>query len=193
MPKKIICIFLLTLFTLSCSRALPSSKTIIKSPWTNYNDTKKVYEKIIPNKTTIEDLKKLGIDPYKTPNIRILTFREILKIYLPNSSVKKEDLDTGVQTCLKEKNGCISFALNPQGYDEKRVGNFWKDQFKFKRKIIKSGWRFSGLILIVGNIVVYKEEPGGKPNIVEEKTEKNPLGPIQNFGEIIGDGVRNLY
>ena len=42
--------------------------------------------------------------------------------------------------------------------------------------------RFNGVILIKGDLVVYKLT-GGQPVIHEYEESKNPLGPLQGIGE----------
>jgi len=161
---------------------LPSSQAITKSPWQTYQSAEESYNKIQCGLTTAEELKKLGIDPLQTPNIRILAPREITNIFLPNSSVRKEDLHGGIQQCIDAKSNCIGYSINPEITDSKRTGSFWLDLLRFRRETKISGWNFSGLILIVDKVVVYKDPAGGIPKIDREQKEKNPLGPLQDLG-----------
>ncbi len=183
--KKILILFslLLVFFLGGCASMLPSSKKVVNSPWINYNKAKIAYEKIIPGETTIKDLEKLGISPYVTPNIEILTFSDIINVYLGNRSIKKRDLDKGIITCIDAKNDCAGYRLLPEVIHNERKGNFLLDTFRFKRTTKKSGWKFKGLILIVKDVVVYKERPGGKPLIDELEKKRRPLGPIQEVGD----------
>ena len=65
-----------------------------------------------------------------------------------------------------------------------RYGNFWADLFNFKRKTDIVGWRFNAVLLITGDVVVYKLT-GGQPTIHEHEESNNPLGPLQSAGEAI--------
>lgn len=191
MKKLIGCLAILTLFIglLGCAAVLPSSKTTMTSPWKNFGDIETAYEKIIPGKTTLEDLKQMGFDPYKTPNIKILTSTDVINYFMSNPSIKKEDLDSGIQECINAKDRCRAYQINPGDKKKKREGNFWLDILRFKRQTKESGWEFKGLIIVIDNIVVYKEPIGGKPQIDLEESEKKPLGPFQELGDwIIGIG-----
>ncbi len=183
-PRFLLFIFLIFMF-LGCSKhMLPSSQNVVKSPWPNYNKAKVAYEQIIQGETTIEDLKSLGVDPYNAPNIEILSFSDVLSTYLSNRSIKKNDLDEGIIKCIDAKNGCTGYRLLPGTINNKRKGSVILDTLKFKRVTHKTGWRFKGLILVVDDIVIYKERPSGKPKIDELETKKQPLGPLQNTGDI---------
>jgi hypothetical protein len=182
-------IILAGLVLAGCAAVLPSSKTTIMSPWQNFQDIEAIYEKIIPGETTTEDLRQMGFDPFKTPNIKILTSRDIADYFLVNPSIKKEDLDQGIQQCIDSKNRCRAYQIVPSDIKKKRDGNFWLDTFKFKRQTKVSGWEFKGLIIIIDNIVVYKEPISGKPQIDVKEIEKKPLGPFQELGDLaIGIG-----
>ncbi len=196
MKKLIGCLVILVLFIglLGCAAVLPSSKTTVTSPWKNFGDIEAVYEKIIPGKTTMEDLKQMGFDPFKTPNIKILTSRDIVNYFMFNPSIKKEDLDLGIQECINAKDLCRAYQINPGDKKRKREGNFWLDILKFKRQTKETGWEFKGLIIVVGNLVAYKEPVSGDPNINKPDEQKNPLGPFQELGDwiiSIGKGFIN--
>ncbi len=191
MKKLIDCLAILALFIglLGCAAVLPSSKTTVTSPWQSFKDIEVIYEKIIPGKTTLEDLKQLGFDPFKTPNIKILTATDIINYFMSNPSIKKEDLDLGIQECINAKNRCQAYQIVPGDKKKKREGNFWLDVLRFKRQTKESGWEFKGLIIVIDNVVVYKEPLSGKPQVEEVSIEKKPLGPFQELGDwIIGIG-----
>ena len=170
-----------------CAAMLPSAKITVTSPWQSFENIKTVYEKIIPDKTTMEDLKQIGFDPYKTPNIRILTAADIPSYFMPNPSIKKDDLDPGVLECINAKDRCRAYQVNVGDKKKKRVGNFWLDIFEFERLTKESGWEFKGLIIVIDNLVVYKEPVAGKPKIDVEELEKKPLGLLQEIGDLVID------
>jgi len=165
-----------------CARLLPSSTIISKSPWQNFDDAKSIYDRITPGLTTVADLEKLGFNPFLTPNIKILNATEVINIFLPNPSIKKEDLDSGIQQCIESKDQCTAYQILPTTLNVKRIGNFWLDLFTFKRHTITTGWEFRGLITIVDNVVSYRDPPGGLPLISSEQIDRKPLGPIQEVG-----------
>ena len=67
------------------------------------------------------------------------------------------------------------------------MGNLFLDLFKFERKEVETGWYFNALIVIDHDIAVYKIW-SGVPIIDQEKSRKNPLGPLQgSVGSIAKD------
>lgn len=180
-------LLMITLFLMvtGCARLLPSTTIITKSPWENFDGAKATYEKIQPGTTNVNDLKKLGFDPFLVPNIKILNVTEVINVFLPNPSIKKEDLDPGIQKCIDSKDRCTAYQITPSTIYVKRVGNFWLDLFTFKRHTVNSGWEFKGLITLVDNVVTYRDPPGGRPLINTDQVDVKPLGPIQEVGSVI--------
>jgi hypothetical protein len=182
---KLAAVLLFSLSIAGCSKLLPSSKVMVDSPWDDYNSAKQAYEKITPNITNIDDLKNLNFDPYIMPNIRIMNVTEIITTFTPNPSIKLDDLDSGIQECIKKRERCIGYKIEPTIRKSKRVGNFWADLFTFKRHTVNTGWEFSGLITIVDGVVTYKDPVGGTPLIKSEETVIKPLGPLQEAADFI--------
>ena len=185
-------IFIILIFT-GCASLLPHSTIITKSPWENFNGAKLTYDKIVPGVTTVADLKKLGIDPFLTPNIKILNVTEIIILFLANPSIKKEDLDPGIQKCIESKDRCTAYQILPSTINVRRVGNFWLDIFTFKRHTVNTGWEFRGLITIVDNVVSYRDPPGGRPLINTDQVDVKPLGPVQEVGNAIINGIPKVW
>lgn len=188
---KFLAIFII-LIMFGCSSLLPSAKQITRSQWETFDDAKMAFDKIIPYKTTAEELGRLGFDPFSTPNVRILTYLDIIQRFMFNPSIKKEELDEGIQACIDAKNNCRAYEIELRNIANKRYGNFWLDFFNFRRKIKESGWQFNALVVIVNDMVVYKLW-GGKPIVDEGKETKNPLGPLQNSGDLIRDLIKEPF
>jgi hypothetical protein len=182
--NSLIMIVLSLMFT-ACAALLPHSTITTQSPWENFDGAKLTYDRIIPGTTTVADLKKFGFDPFLTPNIKILNITEVEGIFLPNPSIKKEDLDIGIQKCIDSKDRCTAYQILPGILNVKRIGNFWLDLFTFKRQTVNTGWEFKGLIIIVDNVVTYRDPPGGRPLIHTDQVDVKPLGPIQEIGTVI--------
>lgn len=185
-------VIFLFIFT-GCANLLPSSKSKVNSPWQDFNSAKLEYEKIIPGITTVDDLKKMNFNPYEVPNIRIMNVTEIIGVFLPNPSIKMEDLDPGIQKCIESRQRCTAYRIEPSVLDKKRVGNFWADTFSFKRHRVDTGWEFRGLLTIVDNVVTYRDPAGGKPLVKTEEIDTKPLGPLQEIGSVIISEGRNFW
>ncbi len=162
-----------------CTALLPTVRQTTPSPWRTFDDAKQAFDRIIPYQTTTEDLKRMGLDPFSTPNVRIINY---LDIAMDIPAVKKEELAQGIQDCIRANSSCHAYEFEPKQIRNKRHGNFWLDFFNFKRNIRESGWRFKILVILVDNTVVYKLW-GGNPLVDEEREEVNPLGPLQNSGD----------
>jgi len=104
---------------------------------------------------------------------------EVINIFMPTPSIKKEDLDPGIQKCIESKDRCTAYQLTPSMLDATRKGNFWLDLFSFKRETESTGWEFRGLIAIVNGVVTYRDPAGGRPLIHTEDVHKKPLGPFR--------------
>lgn len=178
----------LTVLTLSaCNALLPTVKEVTSSPWQSFEEAKAAYDQIVIDKTTAEDLKKLGFDPFTTPNIKILTYLDITAA-LP--SLKKEDMDEGLLKCIEAKDKCRAYDFEPAFIRSKRYGNFWLDLLNFRRKTKETGWKFRALIVLANGTVVYKLW-GGSPSVSQDRDATNPLGPLQDSGGALFDGLRH--
>ncbi len=164
----------------ACSSVLPQSQTNTVNPWTSYQEMQDMFDKIIPYKTTVNDLRVLKLDPHANPNIVILNYSDILRRFIPSPSVNAHDLDQGVQECIQAKAACEGYEINQSEIERNRYGNFLVDFLNFKRKTDVVGWRFDGIVLIRDNVVIYKLT-GGEPSIHKYEEQLNPLGPLQIF------------
>jgi hypothetical protein len=163
-----------------CGGMLPTEKNIVKSPWKSFDQAKAAFDKITPYETTADDLKKLGFDPYTTPNIAILNYLDIMKLF-DYDPEHEESLAEGIRLCLEAKELCHAYDVEAADIKRKRTGNVALDMFKFKRKTYSTGWQFKALIFMIDGSVVYKMW-GGKPIVDEFEEKKKPLGPLQDIG-----------
>ena len=165
-----------------CSSLLPRSKEHQPgTPWTTYREAQAAFDKIVPGKTTMEDLVELSFDPDKVPNIAILNYSDVLRRFMLNQSVTMADLDHGVQQCVAAKTVCRGFEINQRLVSKQRNGNFFLDVFGFRKETHTQGFRFNGLVLLKDGVVIYKLT-GGQPVIHESEEASNPLGPVQSIG-----------
>lgn len=178
---RIIAVLVAVFLLHGCAMLLPSAKDTTRSPWKSFDEAKASYDRIIPNQTTTGELKAHGFNLYSTPNARILNY---LDIAVATQSIKKEDLNGGFQACMNAKERCRAYEFEPRFIRNRRYGNFWLDLLNFKRKTKVTGWRFKALFIVVDDVVVDKLW-GGNPFIEEEKEVKNPLGPLQDAGNLV--------
>lgn len=173
----------LALVTLSgCMALLPRSESGAKSQWANFDTATENFKRIKPYETDKSQLAALGMDPVSNPNVTILNYSDVIRRFIPSSAVASENLDRGISECIAAKNECSAYEIDVKTLQKKRNGNFWLDALNFKRHTDISGWRFTGLIVMKGDLVVYKLS-GGQPRIQEAEETRNPLGPFQGFSE----------
>lgn len=165
-----------------CSSLLPRGQSVVEGPWESYAEAQQAFDQIIAYRTTYADLKALKLDPHSYPNITILSYSDVLRRFVPSPSINADDLDTGVRDCITAKTVCRGLEIDQRSIKRKRLGNFWVDFLNFKRHTDVTGWRFNGVLLIKGDVVVYKLV-GGQPIIHELEESRNPLGPLQGVGE----------
>lgn len=169
----------------SCSASLlPLAKESLVSPWKSFAEAKQTFDLVVPYQTSVSDLQALAFSPYQNPNIEIVSYLKLINRFMPNSSVRKEDLAAGVLECIESHDKCYGYELTVSRLESQRYGNVFLDLFNFKRKTHKTGWQFNALIIIKDNQVVYKLW-SGKPKIDQYEYKKNPLGPIQKSENVI--------
>jgi len=167
------------LFFSGCAeKLLPSSRVKTKSPWNTYTSARDSFNQITPYASKFEDLKRLGFHPTKMPNIKVLSYLDIIQRFMPNAAIQKEDLDFGVRECIDAKAECIAYDIHIKHNKRQRYGSVMLDFFNFRKNTKLTGWRFDALILIKNGLVVYTLQ-SGQPNIDENEEVKNPLGPLQ--------------
>lgn len=172
----------------SSKALLPKHENKTESPWGNFQEAKAAFDKVIPNQTTLLELKSLGFDPEKTPNINRITYLEVIQHFMPNQSIRPEDLDPSVRACLEARKDCFAYEIEPGILESERYGNVALDVLNFDRKTKRYGWKFIALIVVKEELVVYKLW-GGQPNVLTYERQRNPLGPFQNLGGVL-DAVK---
>jgi hypothetical protein len=172
-----------------CSGLLPTVEQTVDSRWDSYEATRQSFDRIAPGRTTVAELRTLGFDPFENSNIRVLNYLDVTQRFIPNASIRLSDLDPAIRACLKTTTACRGYELSPKELHRKRHGNVLLDVFNFRRKTTTTGWTFDGLIVLEGDLVVYKLE-GGQPRVLEQEDKKNPLGPLQDISVNTGISVQ---
>ena len=175
-----------------CGTMLPVSKTNVKSTWESFEQAKLAFDKIEPYKTTLADLTALKFDPFQSPNIEILTYLDMVQRFMPNASIKIEDMDKGVQECIRAGERCQAYEIKLRNLRADRYGSVILDLFRFKRKTHQTGWSFAALVVVVDDLVIYKLW-SGRPQIDEDVYQKNPLGPLQEPAGVASGMVLSTF
>ena len=165
-----------------CAALLPDAKVATQQTWSDYASAKAAIDAIVPMKSTRADLSSAGIDPGTNAAVTILNFSDIMQRFSAGAALRQEDLDPGVRQCLTAGKGCTGYSITLKRTSHKRIGNFWLDSFSFYRETDTTGWSFNALILFVDGLVVYTLY-GGQPLVHEKEVTRNPLGPLQGWGQ----------
>lgn len=165
-----------------CAQLLPKQELSMPASWGSFEDALRNFERIEPGRTSVAELKELGVDPYTKPNIAILNYSDLVRRFVPPGSDGLKALDPGVRECLEALQACRAYEIALKDIRRVRSGDFFKDFLNFHRVTTISGWQFTGTVVIKGQVVVHKVW-SGQPAIHEIEEAKNPLGPFQGWGE----------
>jgi hypothetical protein len=183
-----IAIFITAAALAGCAQLLPHARSEISSPWASFEAAREAIDRVVPYQATAADLRAAGIDPYVDSNVQLLTFSDVM-LRFPAGNIGYERLDRGLRECLQSGSACRGYAINAKDLKRNRIGDFWLDAFTFKRVTEVTGWTFNALVLLVDDKVVYTLY-GGQSRVHELETTRQPLGPIQNWGESLPDIAR---
>ncbi len=184
MLRKIISA-LVILALAACTSLLPDGKQATATHWESFQAAKTSFDRIEPYRTSLQGLHDLGFDPAHTPNVQILNYSQVVKRVLPTNTISSDPLPKGMRECYTAEERCFGYLLEQDRIQRQRVGNFFTDFLNFQRDVEITGWRFSALIVVIDDQVVFKQW-SGQPNVHETETNHNPLGPLQGAGSSLG-------
>lgn len=181
MPLKHVFFVLAAAFLFQgCAHMLPTGSDITHSPWSSFGQAKAAFDKIEPERTTKKELPQLGFDPYTNPNMKLVTYVDLIKFFIPNASIKMADLAPNVRACIEARDRCTGYEISAAETYTKRYGSFLADFLQFKRHTRTWGWTFNALIVMQDGKVVYKLW-SGQPDISKDQFRKKPLGLLQEL------------
>lgn len=169
-----------TWLTGGCATWLPESRTDT-TPFKSYEEAHSELIALVPMKSDRQALENMGFFPGKHPNTTVLTHADVARRFLPSAILKREDLDPGIIFCLESRDACNGLEILGAKIARERKGSFWADFLNFQRRTETTGWRFTALVLLVNDLVVYRSW-SGQPNVNELEITRNPLGPFQDIG-----------
>ena len=167
----------LLLSSCSSTKWLPSQESTTDYPWKSFQDAKDSFDQIVVNVTEMDELQDFGYEVY-TPNLERLNYLDIISKFIPTPAISLGDIDPNVKKCILQRENCFAFHVVVNVSKENREGNVLLDLLNFKKESRESGWSFDAFIVILNDTVIYKTWKG-KANIVNDKSNKNPLGPLQ--------------
>jgi len=185
-------IVLTVLLTAGCTGMLPKKTTVTHSQWDQYTQISDIGKNIHAGQS-LDDLKNIGIDVHKIPNVEHLTHLDIARRFglIGGRRAASLKIPEGVQCMLDAAELGRGYELTVENTLQAREGGFWRDLLNFKRTTRETGWKYSILIITTDNKIQYVLHKGN-PNINKITVEKNPLGPFQKInGYVIIDLLEN--
>ncbi len=167
-----------------CQTLLPRASSEVRDTWASFDEARDAIDRIVPYETQRAQLAAKGLEPGKNPAITLLSFADVSQRFALGSTVTADELDRGLRECFAAGKRCTGYSIAIRDVKRKRVGNFWLDAFNFVRVTDSTGWNYNALILFVDDLVVYTLD-GGQPRISERDQVRNPLGPLQTWGDIL--------
>lgn len=189
MRNPCLCAIVAALLVAGCSSLLPKARTDTLTDWSTFDQAKAAVEAIEPYRTTRAELHKMGIGAPGDATVTLLSHVDIAARFPIGGLLNADDVDRGIRDCMKAGKACDGYLLNVRRVSRDRVGDFWLDTFAFKRETDVRGWTFTALIIFVDDVAVYAVY-GGQPVVHETETARNPLGPLQGWGEWVGGRLR---
>lgn len=168
-----------------CTALLPRGSSDTPARFEDFQQAKEAAERIVGRRTTVEELKALGFDPVTRPNVTLIPYPEIVAKLAPYPGVPVEQLDPGIQQCIRDRSACRGYQFHFERQDRKRLGNFFLDFLNIKRETYVTGWWFDALIVVSDGVVLFRNY-GGQAVTDRVERQTNPLGPLQPSGESAG-------
>jgi hypothetical protein len=168
----------------ACSSLLPEGRNEVPSRWNSYDDAVASLATFEAFRSTRQDVHAEGLDPHRNPAVTVLHFADVLQRFAAATLIKPEEVDRGIRDCLSAGRNCSGYAIVVKKTHRQRVGNFWLDSLSFRRETVVSGWSVEVLMVFVGDALVY-QLVGGHPTIREVELRRNPLGPLQSWGDMV--------
>ena len=165
-----------------CAAMLPSSRTEVVSIWGSYDEAANCLAKINAYQATRADVHREGLDPRNNPTITVLHFADVLQKFQAAALLAPQSVDQGIRDCVQAGKRCTGYAVSVKKRSGHRAGNFWLDSLGFKRETHTTGWSVEALLVFVDDQVVY-QLLGGQPTVNEYEVRRNPLGPLQGWGD----------
>lgn len=162
-----------------CASMLPQTHTNTTS-FNSFDEARAALEALEPHKSDRKTLETNGFTPAHHPNMTLLTHADVVHRFVPGALLKREDLDPGILACLEARDACRGVEVVGGRISKVRTGSFWLDFLNFYRRTETTGWRFTALVLLINDEIVYRSW-SGQPKIDEVEIIKRPMGPLQNI------------
>jgi hypothetical protein len=168
-----------------CGAMLPVGLSDARIGFDSFEEAERALAQVAPYRTTLHELESLGFKARESPNVVRISYPDSIARLSPNASIPLDTMEQGIRDCITARSGCQLYEFHFGHQRSRRVGNFVLDFFNFRRRTVTSGWRFTALVAIKNDIVLFTSH-GGEPQVSQVEQRTNPLGPLQSTGEMTG-------
>ncbi|HEX3674792.1 MAG TPA: hypothetical protein VHU87_10995 [Rhizomicrobium sp.] len=160
---------------------LPYQTDVKNTNFRSYDSVQIAYKQIAPGVTRESQLSELGFDAASAPNVEVLSYLGVIERFMPRDSIKFDNLDPAVQSCIQARDRCTAYVFKPERLHQQRTGNWFLDVLGFERTTVSYGWSAEIVLLMQDGRVAYKVM-SGRPRIQDYHDNVQPLGPLQDLG-----------
>jgi uncharacterized protein (UPF0548 family) len=89
-----------------CSAILPKGETQIGLGWKDFEHAREAFETIQSYRSGRLDVHAMGLDPFKSSNVAILTYSDILQRFGTGYGLLPDQLEKGVRECMEGGKRC---------------------------------------------------------------------------------------
>ena len=144
----------------------------------NYHDVVAAYSNIVPGRTRVAELGRLGFDVAAQPGAETLSYLGVIERFMPRQSAGFDRLAAPVQSCIAAQQRCSAYVFRPAQLEQERTGNLLFDLLGFDHTTIDRGWTSEVVLLIQDGRVAYKAM-SGKPHV---EGYHEDVGPTRYLG-----------
>jgi len=166
-----------------CQALLPRGGETEPSRFASYEEAARALAQVQPYRTTARELHDLGFDLGESANVQRMPYPQWYQT-LVGSQTPLDGADRGIRDCLAAGPACQAYLFRFSRVRHEREGNFAADLLNFRRVTHTRGWRFEAVLLVRDGVVLFRNE-GGQPNIERVEERRQPLGPLQDAGEVL--------
>jgi hypothetical protein len=165
----------------ACSNLLPRS-TSSNSPFRTFEEAKEAFDAVEVGRTRTGELVDLRIDPQRQ-GVTLLSGAQLISLYLPNDAATLALHDEGVQRCGQSPGRCQGWVVDVERDRRRRKGVWLLDALRIKRVRERGGFDFTGVLLVLDDVVVHKIW-SGVPRRRVESTRIQPLSFLQEGASV---------
>jgi len=116
-----------------CTALLPRARNEDVSPFASFEAAREAFERAVPYRTTLAELKALGFDAQASGNVRQIPYPQLVAYLVPNPTLELAQLDVGIRDCIAARQSCRAYEFRFGAQVHERRGGFIADFLNFRR------------------------------------------------------------